>query len=260
MADPPADPPTEKTVTAAMVVIGNEILSGRTEDKNLNYVARKLGSAGIRLMEARVVADIRADIVEAVNACRRRYDYVFTTGGIGPTHDDITSEAVAAAFGMRFVRHPEAEALLRRHYGAERINDARLSMADMPEGASLVQNAISAAPGFRVENVFVLAGVPAVMRAMIDEIVPTLRAGPPVLSRTVVAHIGEGTVAAGLEAVQNDYPALDIGSYPFFREGRFGTSLVVRGTDRATVDAAAGAILGLVRDLGADATLVAPGD
>jgi molybdenum cofactor synthesis domain-containing protein len=241
-----------ETVTAAVIVIGNEILSGRTEEKNLAYIAKKLGAVGIRLMEARVVPDIEDRIVAAVNECRQAYDYVFTTGGIGPTHDDITAAAVAKAFGVHVIRHAEAEASLRRHYSDAHLNEARLKMADMPEGAGLIYNAVSAAPGFYMENVYVLAGVPAVMRAMVDEIVPKLRAGRPMISRTVTTFLGEGTVAEGLAALQRDYPKLDIGSYPFFRNGRFGTSLVVRGTDENEVAEAAHAISGLIRDLGGE--------
>ncbi|MEQ8388407.1 MAG: molybdopterin-binding protein [Alphaproteobacteria bacterium] len=247
-------PPAESksaTVTAAMVIIGNEILSGRTADKNLNYLATKLTKAGVRLMEVRVVPDLEEMIVEAVNALRTRHDYVFTTGGIGPTHDDITAGAIARAFGVRLIRHPEAEALLRAHYSEDRLNEARLSMADTPEGADLVTNPVSAAPGFRMENVFVMAGVPTVMQAMTDEVVPRLRAGAPVLSQTVAADLGEGTVAAGLADIQTAYPALDIGSYPYFRDGKFGTSLVVRGTERAAIARAAAEIAALVTDLGA---------
>lgn len=241
-----ADP---QIVTAAVVIIGNEILSGRTEDKNLHYIAAKLTAIGVRLIEARVVGDTEQAIVAALDACRTKYDYVFTTGGIGPTHDDITCDAVAKAMGRRVVRHPDAERKLRAYLG-DRVNEARLRMANVPEGAELIENAVSVAPGFRIENVFVLAGVPAVMRAMMDEIASRLRAGARMLSVAVSAFIAEGDVAAGLEAIQKRYPDFDIGSYPFFRGGKFGTSLVVRGIDPARVEAARAEIEKLVLSLG----------
>ncbi len=228
-----------RIVTAAVVVIGNEILSGRTKDSNLGYLAEQLNALGVRLREARVVADVSEEIVRAVNEMRSRYDYVFTTGGIGPTHDDITSDSVAKAFGAKLVKNPEAVAILERMYEPGQLNEARLRMAHTPEGASLIQNPVSGAPGFQIENVFVLAGVPAIMRAMFDGLKHRLAGGPPVLSRTVAAFIGEGTIAKELGALQDRFPDLEIGSYPFFRQGRFGTSLVLRGTEAAMIDRAA---------------------
>jgi molybdenum cofactor synthesis domain-containing protein len=242
----------EKIVTAAVLIIGNEILSGRTKDANLGYIAEALTKLGIRLREARVVSDVEAEIIAAVNECRARYDYVFTTGGIGPTHDDITSAAVARAFGVPLILDPRARALLEPHYPPGGLNEARLRMAHVPEGADLVLNPVSAAPGFRMGNVFVLAGVPAVMRAMFDGLKGNLRGGPPVLSATVGAYLGEGVVAAGLGALQGRYPALEIGSYPFFRQGRYGASFVLRGTDRGMIDAAAVELRALIRQLGAE--------
>jgi len=220
-----------KRVTAALVVIGNEILSGRTVDANLPYLAMFLGKLGIRLMEVRVVPDIEAAIVDAVDALRRKMDYVFTTGGIGPTHDDITAASVARAFGRKLVRHPEAERRLLAFYPPERRTEARMKMADTPEGAELIDNPISVAPGFVVENVHVMAGVPKIMQAMLDVLEPRLVGGAVVQSRTLVVFAGEGDMAAGLAAIQDRYGDLEIGSYPFFRMDKPGTSVVVRGED-----------------------------
>ncbi|MCB1885836.1 MAG: competence/damage-inducible protein A [Geminicoccaceae bacterium] len=225
-------------VTAGLVVIGNEILSGRTQDANTAYLARFLNDAGVRLMEVRVVPDVEADIVEAVNQLRRRHAYLFTTGGIGPTHDDITSAAVAKALGRPLTRHPEAERRLFAYYPEERRTPARMKMADTPEGADLVDNPISTAPGFRVENVFVLAGVPKIMQAMLDGVRPLLKGGRPVSSRTLKVEAGEGDVAATLSEVQARHGAVDIGSYPFFQQGLFGTSVVVRSDDGTRLDEA----------------------
>ncbi|MFW5680847.1 MAG: competence/damage-inducible protein A [Pseudomonadota bacterium] len=224
--------------TAAVIVIGNEILSGRTKDANLSYLASKLGEVGIRVMEARVVPDLEPMIVEAVNALRARYGYVFTTGGIGPTHDDITAACIASAFGVPFGRNAEAEARLRGYYDPDQINDARLSMADMPEGADLIDNPVSIAPGFRLENVYVLPGVPKILQAMVDGLLPNLQGGTPIASRALTVYAAEGEMADMLATVQQHYPDLDLGSYPFFRQGRFGTTLVARGPDEARVEAA----------------------
>jgi len=246
-----ADDSGAGVVTAAVLIIGNEILSGRTQDANLAFLAASLNEAGVRLREARVVADIEAEIVAAVNELRARWDYVFTTGGIGPTHDDITAECIAKAFGVKLIRHPEAEALLRAHYEPDKINEARLRMANTPEGATLIGNPVSVAPGFRIGNVFVMAGVPAIMRAMFDGIKGGLKGGAPVKSVTVPAFIAEGTIARDLGALQARFPELDIGSYPFFRAGRFGTSLVLRGTDEGKLALAAAELKTLIRTLGA---------
>jgi molybdenum cofactor synthesis domain-containing protein len=239
-------------VTAAVLIIGNEILSGRTRDVNLHFLAEQLNAIGVRLREARVVADVEDDVVRAVNECRTRYDHVFTTGGIGPTHDDITAQCVAKAFGVPLVLHAEAAALLERHYGREHLNEARLRMAHTPQGARLIENPVSVAPGFQIGNVYVMAGIPAVMQAMFDGLKGGLRSGAPMLSQTVPVHLAEGIVAKGLGALQDRYPDLEIGSYPFFRQGRYGTSLVLRGTDGARLQAAAEELLTLVRSLGAE--------
>ena len=239
--------------TAAVLIIGNEILSGRTQDVNLNHLAQKLGGRGIRLQEARIIADIEDDIIAALNACRSRYDYVFTTGGIGPTHDDITSACVAKAFGSELVLNAEAKALLESHYADPAdLNAARLRMAHIPAGAELVHNPISKAPGFRMDNVYVLAGVPSVMRAQFDGIADQLARHDPVQSRTVTAFIGEGSIAEELGTIQNRFPTLDIGSYPFMKQGRIGTNLVCRGTDTGALDRAVAAIEAVVRGQGAE--------
>jgi molybdenum cofactor synthesis domain-containing protein len=241
-----------RVVTAAVVIVGNEILSGRTRDTNLPYLATELGKLGIRLAEARVIPDLEAEIVGAVNECRRRHDYVFTTGGIGPTHDDITSPSVAKAFGVAVRRDARAVALLEGHYGPGQLNAARLRMTEIPEGASLIDNPVSLAPGFRIENVFVLAGVPDIMRAMFDGLKHQLLGGPPVISVTVAAYLAEGTIAKGLGELQQRHADLDIGSYPFFRGGRFGASFVLRGTDPLLIEAAAVELRALIRGLGAE--------
>ena len=243
---------TEKIVTAGLLIIGNEILSGRTQDANMAFLGRRLNEIGVRLLEVRVVPDIEGDIVTAVNALRARFDYVFTTGGIGPTHDDITAEAVAKAFGVGLVRHEPTFRLMGSRYQPGEFNAARQKMCYLPEGATPIDNAVSIAPGFQIGNVFVLAGVPSIMRAMVDTLKNRLVGGAPVASRTVSVFLAEGVVAEGLAALQRKYPAIDIGSYPFYRVGRFGTSLVLRGTEPATLDRAAGELEALVRSLGAD--------
>lgn len=241
-----ADPPAE----AAMLVIGDEILSGRTQDTNINYVAKFLGALGIDLREARVVPDIEAEIVAAVNALRARYDYVFTTGGIGPTHDDMTADAIAKAFGVSIDYNPEALALIGSRYKPGEFNEMRRRMARIPAGATLIRNRVSAAPGFQIENVFVMAGVPMIMRAMLEDVAPRLRKGAPVLVATIAASIAEGRIAAPLAAVQSAHPSVVIGSYPYYREDGFGVHLVVRGRDAEAVQAAAQMVEAVVRDEG----------
>jgi molybdenum cofactor synthesis domain-containing protein len=243
---------SDEPVTACLIIIGNEILSGRTVDANLPYIAQKLGAAGIRMMEVRVVPDDEDVIVEAVNACRARYDYLFTTGGIGPTHDDITAASVAKAFGRRYGRHPEAERRLLAYYPPERVNAARMKMADMPEGVELIDNQVSVAPGFKIENVHVLPGVPKIMQAMLDGLLPTLRGGARMLSRAITVFAPEGDVAnAGLGDLQARYPHVEIGSYPFFRPEGPGTTIVFRGTDQGAIDQPAGELLSLAARIGA---------
>jgi molybdenum cofactor synthesis domain-containing protein len=241
-----------KVVTAAVVVIGNEVLSGRTRDANLHYLAARLNELGVRLLEARVVSDDQAAIVAAVNECRARHDYVFTTGGIGPTHDDITAEAVAKAFGVGIGIDPRARAILESHYDPGQLNEARLRMARMPDGASLIANPISRAPGFRIGNVFVMAGVPAIMQAMFESIRHELVGGAPLISRTISARLPEGQLAGPLARVQEAHKDVQIGSYPYYRGGALGTSIVLRATDRGRLEAAAADVRRIMREAGGE--------
>jgi molybdenum cofactor synthesis domain-containing protein len=237
-------------VTAAVIIIGNEVLSGRTVDANLSFLAKALNEVGVRVREARIIPDDETVIVSTVNACRAAFDYVLTTGGIGPTHDDITSASIAKAFGVRLERNPQAMHALAQHYQPGEFNEARRKMADIPEGASLIANPVSTAPGFQIGNVFVLPGVPMIMRAMFDGIRPRLRGGEPMLSRSIAAYTTEGAIAAGLGRIQAAHDDVEIGSYPFVRSGRFGVSLVARGTDRESLDAVADEIKALIRQVG----------
>ena len=241
-------------VTAALCIIGNEILSGRTQDKNLGYIGERLNTLGIRLAEVRVVRDDETAIVEAVRALSARFTYVFTSGGIGPTHDDITTACIAKAFGVAVERNPEAMRRLTAHYANSGVefNEARRKMADIPAGATLIDNPVSAAPGFILGNVHVLPGVPRILQAMFDGVASRLAGGVPVLSRTVACTIGEGTVAAGLGDIQARYPDVEIGSYPYFRAGHFGTSLVLRAADPVLLEAAVEEVRALVRSLGGE--------
>lgn len=246
-------------VTACLIVIGNEILSGRTRDANLPFLARTLNDWGVRLREARVIPDDTETIVATVNECRAAFDHVFTSGGIGPTHDDITAAAIAKAFGVALVRNPEAVARLEAQYDPADLTEARLKMADIPEGATLIDNPVSRAPGFRLENVFVLAGVPVILQAMVAGLRHEIAGGRPMLSRTVTAAIAEGVLAPGLAALQEEFPDIEIGSYPFFRLRKFGVSVVLRGTDPARLDAAAAALKALLEKLGGKPLENAPG-
>lgn len=237
---------------AGFIIIGNEILSGRTKEANLPYLAERLGQVGIALVEARIVADTEAGIVEAVNALRRSLDCVFTSGGIGPTHDDITAGSIATAFEVPLIRDAEAVRRLEQHYPPDMLNAARLRMADVPQGAALIDNPVSAAPGFRVDNVYVLAGVPAIFRAMVDAVVASLSTGPPILSRTVSCHLTEGQIAAALGGIQSRHAQIAIGSYPFVRQDRLGVSLVLRGADPALLDAAVAEVEAMIRGFDAE--------
>jgi molybdopterin-biosynthesis enzyme MoeA-like protein len=261
----------KKQPTAALLIIGNEILSGRTKDANLNYLAIQLNQMGIRLSECRVVSDNEAVIIDAVLALSKSNEYVFTSGGIGPTHDDITTACIAKAFGANLERNKEAEARLRKHYKPEDINEARLKMADIPLGAELIDNPVSAAPGFIITidchhladdgvprheargavapnhfadesrngmtSVYVMAGVPRIMQAMFDGVKHRLKVGAITLSHTLSVTVTEGYIASELGEIQAAHPSVEIGSYPFMRDGKLGTSLVSRSTDKSVLDA-----------------------
>ena len=237
------------TVTAAILVIGDEILSGRTKDKNIGYIAEYLTNLGIDLKEVRVVPDEEKEIVEALNALRHRYNYVFTTGGIGPTHDDITADSVAKAFGVAIGHHPEAVAIIEKRAkerGLE-LNESRLRMARIPDGATLIENKVSGAPGFRIGNVIVMAGVPAIMQAMLDAAAPDLKTGAKMHSVSINAGLKEGDIGTELGEVAKAHPGTMIGSYPFFDE-KLGpnTNVVVRSRDEALLRAAAADVEAMV--------------
>ncbi|WP_419896228.1 competence/damage-inducible protein A [Roseomonas sp. USHLN139] len=241
--------------TACLLIIGNEVLSGRTQDANLKFLATRLGEIGIPLREVRVIPDVPETIIGTVNEVRAKFDHVFTTGGIGPTHDDITAECIAAAFGVPWEPHPEAWARLEQHYARQtppaEFNAARQRMATMPRGARLIDNPVSIAPGFIIGNVHVMAGVPRIMQAMFEGLAPSLQGGTPVQSRSVHARgMLEGAIAEGLGQIQKDFPELDIGSYPFYRPEGGGVALVAKGTDAARLDAAAAAITAFIAGLG----------
>ena len=244
--------PAPRIVTACVLIIGNEILSGRTPDANLAFLAEGLNGVGIRVREARVIPDDTGAIVGTVNEVRRAFDYVFTTGGIGPTHDDITAQCMADAFGVALIVHPEARRLLETHYPPGHLNEARLRMAMVPEGAILLPNPISRAPGFQIGNVFVLPGVPSIMQRIFEQLKYRLVGGEKVLSRSISCHLGEGTLAHDLGDLQQRYPDVEIGSYPYFRRGDFGVTLVLRGTDRERLAAATEELKTLVRTLGGE--------
>ena len=240
-------------VTAAVLVIGDEILSGRTKEGNVGVIADRCTQLGIDLREVRIVADDQPAIVSALNALRSQYTYVFTTGGIGPTHDDITADAVAAAFGTGISEDPRAIALLLQRIKPEDLNEARRRMARIPNGAELVENAVSKAPGFWIDNVIVMAGVPAVMRAMLDAITPKLAVGARTIARSIAAgHIAEGTYAAELGRIAAAHPEVTIGSYPSYQEGRFRNEIVVRGKGDNDVARAAVAVEAMIASIQAD--------
>lgn len=214
-------------ITAGVILIGNELLSGRVQDANLTHIARELGKRGILVRECRVIPDTEQAIIDAVHDFRTRFNYVFTTGGIGPTHDDITMPTIAKAFGRKVVRDENIARAFEEYFG-DRLTDATLRMADFPEGAVLVKCPATIAPGFRVENVFVMAGIPRIMRAMMEAIIPQLPQGQPIMELTYTAFTSEGKISFGLEEIQNKYPNVDLGSYPFLQDGRSAVSLVAR--------------------------------
>ncbi|MBY8825770.1 competence/damage-inducible protein A [Sphingomonas colocasiae] len=243
----------ERIWTAGLCVIGDEILSGRTQDKNVAQIGLWLNLQGIRLAEVRVVADREEAIVEAVNQLRARNDYLFTTGGIGPTHDDITVDAIAAALGVGVVIHPRARAALEAYYATRGgLTDARLRMARVPDGADLIENRTSGAPGIRVGNIFIMAGVPAITAGMLDALTGTIEGGRPLLSHVVGCWVAESEIADMLGATERAHPGCQIGSYPFFREGRTGANFVIRSTDEAALAACADALSAALAALGRD--------
>lgn len=238
--------------TASLLIIGNEILSGKTADKNLNHIALKLAAIGIDFVEVRVVRDVTTEIIEALNQLRTKHDYVFTTGGIGPTHDDITMDAVAKAFGVELVIDDGAKDSLKNYYKAkgQELNPARLRMAQFPVGAELIKNSITAAPGCKIGNVFVLAGIPAIMHVMLEEALPYLTKGSQVISASVNCNLSEGEFAMQLDEIQKSHTTTEIGSYPYLHEGKYAASLVVRSIDKAAVDSAIAKIKAMIAELG----------
>ena len=241
----------EARVTACVLIIGNEILSGRTQDINLAYLAKKLNEFGIQIREARVVPDIEAEIVSALNEVRRKFDYVFTTGGIGPTHDDITAECVAKAFAVPLIVSDEIAAIINSRPAAPDIMAARMRMARIPQGGGIIKNPLGP-HGFYIENVYVMAGIPRVMQAMVGTLEGQLRGGRSVRSRSVTAYLSEGHIARRLGDIQDRHPHIDLGSYPFHRADRYGTTLVMRGTDEAGLEVMLGEVRAMIVDLGGE--------
>ncbi len=238
-----------KQYKAAMIVVGNEILSGRTQDKNINYVANALLVQGVALVEVRIIPDIEGEIIDAIHALREKVDYVFTSGGIGPTHDDITAESVAKAFGVVLEKNAQAYGILLEHYGKDEFTKARQKMAMIPVGAKLIPNPVSAAPGFVLGNVYVMAGVPRILQAMVDHVVPGLKGGAPILSRTIGSVLPESVLAEGLGKLQSRYDSVNIGSYPRFKNGSTSVNVVLRSTDEAKLEKAAHDVERLIIDL-----------
>lgn len=240
---------SEPAVTAGIVVIGDEVLSGRTKDKNAGYLAELLTAHGVDLKEVRIVSDDRDAIVEAVNALRARHTYVFTTGGIGPTHDDITADSIAAAFGVPIDVDPRAVTMMRERYAQGDLNEARLRMARIPQGADLIANPVSKAPGFRLGNVFVMAGVPSIMQAMFDSVLPLLDGRTPITAVEIETDIKEGDLAGPLGRLQETFPDINIGSYPGYSGQRFWTCVVLRSRDKDRLAAAEASARAMLTDL-----------
>jgi|TARA_Y100000385_G_scaffold289162_1_gene357803 molybdenum cofactor synthesis domain-containing protein len=235
---------------AALIIIGNEILSGRTKDKNLAYLAEWLNEIGIQLYEVRVIRDDENEIIDCVNLLRRKYNYVFTTGGIGPTHDDITTESIAKAFNVELETNPEALKILQSYYKEGELNEARLKMTLLPKGAELVENPVTKAPGFKMENVFVMAGIPSIMQGMLEGAKIFLKIGNKMTSKSIDVFMPESYVAEELSKIQDNYPEVEIGSYPFNKEGQFGTSLVMRSANLNTLELCASDVTKMVKKLG----------
>jgi len=249
---------TKDIYTAALIIIGDEILSGRTHDKNLPWIAEQLNELGVRLREVRVIPDVKETIIDTVNVMREAHDYVFTTGGIGPTHDDITAASIAEAFGVELELNDDAYAALVAYYDKESdITESRKKMAYIPKGGKLIDNPVSGAPGINIGNVYIFAGVPRIMQSMFDAVAPTLKGGKPVESRSVSADLAESYIAEGLEVIQNKYPMIGIGSYPKYQNGKFGTTLVLRGIDDDALDQSTQEVVDLVKSLGDKSPIVA---
>jgi molybdenum cofactor synthesis domain-containing protein len=245
---------TPKNVTACLLIIGNEILSGRTKDANLNFLALELNKLGVQLRECRVIPDVEQTVVDTLNEVRKKFDYVFTTGGIGLTHDDITADCIAKAFGVGISEHPEAVARMTKHYGDPALfTPARRRMARIPHGGVLVDNPVSIAPGFQMENVFTFAGIPKIMQGMFHAMKHRLVGGAPMISRTVRTNLPEGIIAEPLGALQKRFEDLDIGSYPGFRNGKVSVSLVLRGTDDARLALASAELIDTLKKMNGEA-------
>lgn len=242
--------PFKDIFSAALIIIGNEILSGRTQDSNTPWIAERMTERGIVLGEVRIISDEEEQIIHAVNELRRRYDYVFTTGGIGPTHDDITAASVAKAFGLPLVRNDVAHNMLEQHYGAEELTPPRAKMALIPQGATLIPNPVTAAPGFIIGNVHVMAGVPRIMQVMMEHIMSGIKAGQPILSNSISCTLPESAVAEGLGELAIRYPDVQIGSYPHYRGGILGLSLVMRSTKPDLLERATEDLIMLIREKG----------
>lgn len=242
---------TKTASTAAIIIIGNEILSGRTPDANLAWLGHQLNLAGVRLVETRIIRDIEEEIISTVQDLSPKYDYIFTTGGIGPTHDDITAESMAKAFDIEIEMNDEAVRQMEAYYG-EKLTEARSRMARIPVGATLIENSVSGAPGFIIDNVHVMAGVPRIMQGMFKTILPTLAGGLPMLSSTVACSMQESEIALPLAEIQKEYPNVDIGSYPHFRGGLLGLSVVLRATEEEALAQATKTVIELIRSLGGE--------
>ncbi len=239
-------------MTAAVLIIGNEILSGRTRDLNLPFLGKRLAELGVRLLEARVIPDVEQVIIDTVNQLRTQVDVLITTGGIGPTHDDITSVCIARAFAVEVVQHEQAAQRLHEYYGADEITDARMKMACIPHGAELIDNPVSAAPGYRIDNVYVLAGVPPIMQAMFETLTHRFAGGAPIISKTVSCKLAESRLAAGLSVIQAGYPEVNIGSYPFARQGKIGVSIVLQSDMPELIDKARVEVASLITHMGGE--------
>lgn len=242
-----------KVVTGCMIVIGNEILSGRTQDTNLKFLAEALNEVGVRLTEARVIPDIEDVIVDTVNECRSHFDHVFTTGGIGPTHDDITAACIAKAFDTELLQHPEIVERIMRREAPPKVMEKRLLMARVPKGGTLIDNPTGGPQGFQIGNVFVMAGVPIVMQAMVGTLTrERLNGGDPVRSHSISAYLGESQIADALSAIQDRHTGVDLGSYPFYRKDGIGTNLVMRGTDERELDVMKEEVRAMIESFGAE--------